>query len=548
MTRKSSHLDGHPHLEGRVTRALPPPPLVVFEDDDLLVVNKPAGLNTHAPSPYAGEGLFEWLRNREPRWATLAIIHRLDKETSGLMVFGKTERANKSLTNQFAKRDVTKTYFLVTDRPVKQRDFVVRSRIGRIGDRYSSQSPGRDPQQAETRFHVISAEKNTTTIEATPLTGRTHQIRVHAAESGFPILGDKLYGGTAAHRLHLRAAELLLKHPATGKDLRFKTPPTFESDPRIALRESLIDTAETTAFRLIHGAADGWPGLYVDRLGDHALTQGSHAIDPALLDFLRGPGLGIRSLYHKTLTPDVRQSAGSDLSPTHVDGDLVVGPFTVLENGLTFELSFEEGYSIGLFLDQRDNRRRFLTNYIAPGFTLFKESSQAEVLNTFAYTCSFSVCAARAGARTTSIDLSRKYLDWGRRNFQHNDITTAGHDFIYGDVFDWLRRFARKQRAFDAIILDPPTSSHSPQGFFTAEKHYGKLVTAALAVLRSGGVLLACTNAARLTPESFVKNVESAVASARRRILQQHYVPQPPDFPITRDEPAHLKTIWLRIA
>ena len=96
-------------------RALPP--CVVFEDDDLLVVDKPAGWNTHAPSPYAGEGIYEWLRHREPRWASLAILHRLDKETSGLLVFGKTPAANRSLTEQFTARTVDKTYVLVTDRP-----------------------------------------------------------------------------------------------------------------------------------------------------------------------------------------------------------------------------------------------------------------------------------------------------------------------------------------------------------------------------------------------------------------------------------------------
>src|SRR6186997_2747891 len=92
------------------------PPLVLFEDEHLLVVNKPAGLNTHSPSPFAGEGIYEWLKNREPRWSSLAIIHRLDKETSGVIVFGKTTLANRSLTQQFEKRVVSKKYLLLTDR------------------------------------------------------------------------------------------------------------------------------------------------------------------------------------------------------------------------------------------------------------------------------------------------------------------------------------------------------------------------------------------------------------------------------------------------
>src|SRR5512140_3343776 len=89
-------------------------PCVLFENEHLLVVDKPAGVNTHAPSPFAGEGLYDWLRHREPRWASLAIIHRLDKETSGVMVFGKTSQANRSLTQQFTQRTVRKLYLLLT--------------------------------------------------------------------------------------------------------------------------------------------------------------------------------------------------------------------------------------------------------------------------------------------------------------------------------------------------------------------------------------------------------------------------------------------------
>src|SRR5688500_9108254 len=96
--------------------------LIVFEDEHLLVVNKPAGLNTHSPSLYAGEGIYEWFKHREPRWANLAIIHRLDKETSGLIVFGKTALANRSLSAQFEGRSVQKTYALLTDKPVAFQD------------------------------------------------------------------------------------------------------------------------------------------------------------------------------------------------------------------------------------------------------------------------------------------------------------------------------------------------------------------------------------------------------------------------------------------
>jgi 23S rRNA (cytosine1962-C5)-methyltransferase len=171
------------------------------------------------------------------------------------------------------------------------------------------------------------------------------------------------------------------------------------------------------------------------------------------------------------------------------------------------------------------------------------------VLNCFAYTCAFSVCAARGGARATSLDLSRKYLDWGRRNFELNGLDPAAHDFIYGDVFDWLKRLAKKSRTFDVIILDPPTFSRSPgRGDFRSETDYGRLVSLALPLLRPGGTLLASTNTARLSVVPFIGQIRAAIGAAGRRIIQEHYAAQPPDFPITREEPAYLKTIWLRVS
>lgn len=532
------------------------PPCVLFEDDHLLVVNKPAGWNTHAPSPFASEGIYDWLRHREPRWAGLAIIHRLDKETSGVMVFAKTRDANRSLTAQFTERSVRKKYLLVTDRMVKRRELTVISTVARAGERYVSQPLRAGAERAETRFRVMETSAGRTLVEAQPITGRTHQIRVHAAANSFPILGDELYGGTPAPRVHLHAAELTLKHPASGRPLTFSTPPPFEAEPREALRRAFIDPAQTNAFRRLHGAADGWPGWHVERLGDFLLSQSEHPLADfqreALASFLHTPGLERGVAYHKTLTRHVRQTTTAQTSPQLVLGEGAPERFEIVENGVRYEVSFGEGYSVGLFLDQRDNRRRFLVNHVAAGFPLFRnaasESGAPDVLNVFAYTCGFSVCAALAGAHTTSLDLSKKYLDWGRRNFTLNGLDPAGHDFIFGDAFGWLRRLAKKGRAFDAIVLDPPTFSQSKDGgAFRVEKDYGKLVTAALPLLKTGGVLLASTNAATLEPEKFLQAIESAIHEGGRVVEQQHYVPQPPDFPITREEPGYLKTVWLRV-
>ena len=551
-------------------------PCVIFEDEHLLVVAKPAGWNTHAPSPFASEGIYDWLKHRESRWSSLAIIHRLDKETSGVLVFGKTSLANKSLTEQFTERRVHKKYLLLTDKPVPAKEFIIKTGLVRIGEKYASRAGGEIAETKFTRivdakFTVISAGLKMVTAE--PLTGRTHQIRVHAAENGFPILGDTLYGGTASSRVFLHASEIAFTHPATNKPMKFMVPVNFDVEPRLDLRNAVVEPDATNAFRVIHGASDGWPGWFVEKLGDFLLSQSESPLSAKQNEELSRLAklFSARGGYHKILSRHVRKSNVADASPQLITGSGVsverrksdgadesgflpkaaTTSFEILENGVRCEMSFNEGYSVGLFLDQRDNRRRLLTGHIAADFPLFKSeigNRKSEILNCFAYTCGFSVCAAKAGAQVTSLDLSKKYLEWGKRNFALNGLDPAAHDFIYGDTFDWLRRLAKKGRVFDVVVLDPPTFSQSKEhGTFRAEKDYGKLVIAALPVLKPGGVLLASTNAADWPPDNFLANVDAAVHAAKRKILQRHYVPQPSDFPISRAEPAYLKTVWLRM-
>jgi 23S rRNA (cytosine1962-C5)-methyltransferase len=527
------------------------PPCVVFEDEHLLLVHKPAGWNTHAPSPFAGEGIYDWLRQREPRWATLAILHRLDKETSGLLVFGKSPLANRSLTDQFTAREIEKRYLLVTDRPAPAEQWVTETAIARAGERYLARPLAAGGERAETHFQVVRRAGAETWLEANPVTGRTHQIRVHAAHVGCPIRGDVLYGGSPAARVLLHARQISFRHPATGEPATFTAGTEGDdaifAEASLALRAAVVNPAATDAYRVCHGAADGAPGISVDRLGEFDLVQTDAELAPEVGAAWRGAAT--RGTYLKRLSRHVRGQSVEASSPQLLRGEAAPERFSVRENGVRFELSFAEGYSYGLFLDQRDNRRRLLTGHVAAGFPLFSAgASGREVLNCFAYTCAFSVCAALGGARATSLDLSRKYLDWGRRNFARNGLDPADHDFICGDVFDWLRRLEKKGRQFDTVLLDPPTFSRSKEhGDFRAETDYGQLITTALPLVRPGGVLFASTNAARLAPELFVEQVRRAVASAGRRLAQEHYVPQPPDFPISRDEPAYLKTLWLRV-
>jgi 23S rRNA (cytosine1962-C5)-methyltransferase len=258
--------------------------------------------------------------------------------------------------------------------------------------------------------------------------------------------------------------------------------------------------------------------------------------------------LGSRGVYHKVLNRHVAKTSQDEAAPRLILGEEAPTTFAVQENGAKFEISFEQGYSVGLFLDQRENRRRLLQNHVAAEFSVVAGGlSGRSVLNTFAYTCGFSVCAALSGAKTTSLDLSRKYLEWGQRNFQLNRVNPGEHDFIYGDVFDWAERLRKKDRQFDLILLDPPTFSRSKMSVFQAERDYGRLLEAILPLLKGEGTLFASTNASKVAPDDFMARVRGAVANSGRKIGRLLYVPQPVDFPISREEPGYLKTLWVSV-
>ena len=293
-------------------------------------------------------------------------------------------------------------------------------------------------------------------------------------------------------------------------------------DSALAKRKPL-QTPETNLLRLIDGEGDDLPGVYLESLGDHWLvsTQGpslSPDLKSAILE--RAP----HSLYWKRLDQHQKKS------PLHLGGEEAPEFFTGLENGLKARLSFQSGYSQGIFLDQRDNRQA-LREMMAPGKTL---------LNTFAYTGFFSVAAAAAGAITSTLDLSQVYLDWARENFRLNEMDPNDHYFCKGDTFHWLKRFAKQGRQFDAIVLDPPTFSRDDKGkVFKVEKDYPHLFQLALACLAPGGSILACHNYRGMTVAEFEAQLRE-IAPMGTKIRSRK---MPSDF----SESPYLKAVWITL-
>ncbi len=288
----------------------------------------------------------------------------------------------------------------------------------------------------------------------------------------------------------------------------------------LARRAHLSDPG-TNALRLFDGSGDGLPGIHLETYAGNLLLSTTGSDIPApLLSALENENA---PLYWKRLDQHHKKS------PAHLHGPELPDPFLILENGLQFEISFQSGYSQGIFLDQRHNRAE-LRSLMAPGLSL---------LNTFAYTGAFSVAAAAAGAQTTTLDLSQPYLDWAKRNFSHNGIDPADHHFCKGDTFHWLRRFAKQGRRFDAIVLDPPTFSRDAKGrTFRVQSNYGQLVSLALSALQKNGILLCCTNFHGLSIADFKRQIRSGSNLS----LDLRESPMPPDFTGT----PYLKSIWAK--
>jgi len=521
-------------------------PWVRFEDEHLLVVAKPAGVNTHRPDPHAQDGMYEWVQQQRPE-ASLSILHRLDKATSGLLVFGKSTVANQSLARQFETRSVAKRYELLVTRDRHRADMLRGD--APIGPGTRGGSADRD---ASTDFERQQAGPRFERYEARPHTGRTHQVRVHAATLGMPIVGDGDHGGIDAARLFLHAAGLRFDHPTTGPlDLAAERPASFDrvlagvdptSAPVAALaaheaRTLLFDPADTDAYLWIDRYHDGFEHVRVERLGGVALAinydESAKPLPRAWIDAWRDTA-GVEAVYEQ------RRPRGGTGEPARLVTGSHASRFAVTELGSHFLIDLEaSATSSGLFLDQRETRRRLRST----------DLTGRTALNTFAHTGSLSVAAATGGAETLTLDLSKRYLDWARDNLRANDIDPADHDFVYGDALDWLERFAKKGRTFDVVLLDPPSTSTTGKGpgrRWVAERDLHALVALGAAVVAPGGTLFVSTNLHRLRWPRFLDHISTGLATAGRTGTVETQT-LPLDHRSGPGDPPYLKAAWIRL-
>lgn len=293
----------------------------------------------------------------------------------------------------------------------------------------------------------------------------------------------------------------------------------------------------TTAFRLFNQEGDGFGGLTVDLYGDYAVFSWYNSyvyqIRQTISEAFRQVFPEVLGAYEKI------RFKGLDYESAHVYGQEAPDFFTVLENGVLYQVFMNDGLMTGIFLDQHEVRGS-LVDGLAMGKSL---------LNMFSYTAAFSVAAAMGGAsQTTSVDLAKRSRELSQAHFQANGITTDDHRFIVMDVFEYFKYAKRKGLTYDVIVLDPPSFARNKKQTFSVAKDYHKLISQSLEILNPGGIIIASTNAANVSRQKFTEQIDKGFAGRSYQILNKYGLPA--DFAYNKKDESsnYLKVISMKVS
>ena len=293
----------------------------------------------------------------------------------------------------------------------------------------------------------------------------------------------------------------------------------------------------TTAFRLFNQEGDGFGGLTVDLYGDYAVFSWYNSyvyqIRKVISEAFRQVFPEVLGVYEK-----IRFKA-LDYESAHVYGQEAPDFFTVLENGVLYQVFMNDGLMTGIFLDQHEVRGS-LVDGLAMGKSL---------LNMFSYTAAFSVAAAMGGAsQTTSVDLAKRSRELSQAHFQANGISTDDHRFIVMDVFEYFKYAKRKGLTYDVIVLDPPSFARNKKQTFSVAKDYHKLISQSLEILNPGGIIIASTNAANVSRQKFTEQIDKGFAGRSYQILNKYGLPA--DFAYNKKDESsnYLKVISMKVS
>ena len=293
----------------------------------------------------------------------------------------------------------------------------------------------------------------------------------------------------------------------------------------------------TTAFRLFNQEGDGFGGLTVDLYGDYAVFSWYNSY---VYQIRQTISEAFRQVFPEVLgTYEKIRFKGLDYESAHVYGQEAPDFFTVLENGILYQVFMNDGLMTGIFLDQHEVRGS-LVDGLAMGKSL---------LNMFSYTAAFSVAAAMGGAsQTTSVDLAKRSRELSQAHFQANGLSTDDHRFMVMDVFEYFKYAKRKALTYDVIVLDPPSFARNKKQTFSVAKDYHKLISQSLEILNPGGIIIASTNAANVSLQKFTEQIDKGFAGRSYQILNKYGLPA--DFAYNKKDESsnYLKVISMKVS
>lgn len=532
----------------------------LHEDDHYIFVAKPAGLSVHSPVRNRPWGLVEILRDLTNQGDDLAltVCYKLERHTSGVLAVAKTSDAAVRLNALVKAGGLRRQYVAIVKGSPKSA--AKPRRTGRATRSAPPAAPRKSGVENMPDLNVIRQHDRYALVRF-KYDGRGGRALRAMMARRTPIHGDNEFDRHPQKKqsgriwFHLETVEF--KHPFSAETVRIKAPlsPSFgmvaagedqladRLETGLAARMPCLLDPNTNAYRLLDGRADGVSGLIADRLGDVIVLQaqrgkfqgGDERIRAAAAWY--GEMFGARAVYVKDIPRDRSHAAESSLealqNETPMWGEAADPEIEIRENGLAFLVRPYDGYAVGLFLDHRENRRRIRSL-----------SRNQSVLNTFAYTCAFSVSAAAGGASSTvSVDVSKRALEWGKRNFAATDVALTNHKFICSDTFDYFKRAHRQGHFFDVIILDPPTFSRAkkPARVFEVAKDMSRLVAEALTILAPKGLMMISTNHQDLSSTWLRRQITDAARSRRPTFL-----PDTASAPDIADPTRTAKTVFAR--
>ncbi len=308
----------------------------------------------------------------------------------------------------------------------------------------------------------------------------------------------------------------------------------------IEYRVDFFSDQETTAFRVFNGEGDGVGGITIDYFDGYYMitwySLGIYEHKEAILEALKN-SIEYKGIYQKKRF----DGKGKYLSDENdfICGDEAPQPIVIKENGVNFAIYLDDGAMVGIFLDQRDVRRKIRDKY-AKGKTL---------LNTFSYTGAFSVYAAIGGAKeTTSVDLAKRSLAKTKEHFNANSVNLSKQNILVEDVFNYFKYALRKKMMFDMVVVDPPSFARSKKHTFSANRDYVKLLKEIILITNKNGIIVASTNAANFSMMTFRDFIARAFKELNSRYRVEESFSLPKDFRVSEKfkESNYLKVVFIR--